>query len=140
MANTMYPLGLEKFLDGEMGDLTTVVVKLMAVKTGGTYSAAHDYMNDVEANRYVGTTDQTLSNKTVASGVFDNTVDITYSSLAVDGVNDIIAFILYVDTAGASSTDPLIAWIDTDGGGPISITPNGGDVIFSPNASGIFSL
>ena len=76
-----------------------------------------------------------LSNKTVASGVFDAD-DATFTS--VTGAN-CEALLIFQDT-GVQSTSRLIAYIDSATGLPI--LPNGGDitVVFSSGASKIFAL
>jgi hypothetical protein len=49
----------------------------------------------------------------------------------------ITGIVIYKDT-GVASTSPLVAFIDTGTG--IPVTPNGGDISVAWNASGIFSL
>lgn len=78
-----------------------------------------------------------LASKTVGSlgvGVFDAD-NLVFSSLSGDEVENLI---LYKHT-GTEATSILIAFWDTfDSGMPL--TPNGGDVTVTWNASGIFSI
>lgn len=85
---------------------------------------------------YNGEATQTLANitvGTVAAGVFDNTVDITFTAVAIDGVKDVDALVHYKDTA-VITTSPLICFHD----GFAAVTPNGGDIVVAYNASGIY--
>jgi hypothetical protein len=82
---------------------------------------------------------QTLGTKTETLGVFD-AADITFS--AVTGAS-VEAIVLWLDgggggTSASGTTDPLIAYIDT--GSNLPVTPNGGDIVVTWNASGIFAL
>lgn len=118
---------------GTAVDLADDTIKVALVDTGVyTFSAAHDFFDDVSAG-VVGTP-QTLASKTVTSGVFD-AADVTFT--AVTG-NSVEALVIYKDT-GTASTSPLIAYIDTVSSG-LPVTPNGGNIVVSWNASGIFAL
>jgi hypothetical protein len=66
--------------------------------------------------------------------VFDG-ADVTYT--AVTG-NSVEALVIYVDT-GTAATSPLVAYIDTGVTG-LPVTPNGGNISITWNASGIFAL
>jgi hypothetical protein len=132
MANVIYPKAKEAFLSQNPSiDLDTDTIKVALVDTGVyTYSAAHQYYSSVSG--VVGTP-ATLSNKSITNGVFDAD-DVTFSG--VTG-NTVEAAILYKDT-GNPATSPLIAFFDTGTGLPI--TPNGGNINLTFNASGIFAL
>lgn len=136
MADALYNKAKESFLSQNPSiDLDTDLIKMVPVNTGTdyTFSAAHQYLTDITA--YSGATAQTLSNKTVTDGVFDNTADITFTALAIDGAKTVDAFVIYYDTTVAA-TSPLIAYWDTFS----AITPNGTDVVVTPNVSGLFAL
>lgn len=93
-----------------------------------------DFYDDINA----GTIDtpETLASKTigsVAAGVFD-AANVTFTAVtgaSVESVN------IYKDT-GAAATSNLIAYFDTGSGLPV--TPNGGDITVTWNASGIFTF
>lgn len=75
-----------------------------------------------------------LSSKTLGSvgvGVFD-AADTVFSALTGDPVESLILF----EDSGTEATSDLIAFWDTATGLPL--TPNGGDVTVTWNASGIF--
>jgi phage tail sheath gpL-like len=131
MASAVYPKFKEEMLKGTH-DLTSAVVRAVLIDTGTyTYSSAHDFYADLSG--VVGTESGALASKTVTNGTFD-AADITFS--AVTG-NTVEAIVLFVDT-GNAATDALIAYIDSGTGLPV--TPNGGDISVTWNASGIFSL
>jgi hypothetical protein len=133
MANAIYPKYKEAILDSSANsDLNDGTVKVALVDTGTyTYDAAHDFYNDLSG--VVGT-DQTIANTTVTNGLFDGD-DVTFS--AVSGAT-VEALVIYIDT-GSAATSRLVAYIDTSVTG-LPITPNGGDITITWNASGIFQL
>jgi hypothetical protein len=133
MANAIYPLYKQALLDASANvDLNDGTVKVALIDTGTyTYSASHDFYNDVSG--VVGTP-QEITNTTVANGVFDGD-NVTFS--AVTG-NTVEALLIYIDT-GDAATSRLVAYIDTGVTG-LPVTPNGGDITISWNASGIFAL
>ncbi|MGZ6587111.1 MAG: hypothetical protein ACXVHX_22710 [Solirubrobacteraceae bacterium] len=119
MANALYALGRQGFLDGSI-DFDTDTIKAILVDTG-TYTvdlAAHEFLSDVSG---IVATSGALSSKTVTAGVAD-AADVTFSAVSGSSVE---AVILYKDT-GTSTTSRLIAYIDTATGLPV--TPNGGDI------------
>ena len=133
MANAIYPLYKQALLDGLTDiDLNDGTVKVALVDTGTyTYNAAHDFLNDLTG--VVGTA-QTIANTTVTNGIFDGD-NVTFT--AVSG-NTVEALVIYIDT-GNSATSRLVAYIDTGATG-LPVTPNGGDITITWNASGIFQL
>jgi hypothetical protein len=76
-----------------------------------------------------------LTAPTIVQGVFD-TADFTWTS--VTGVQS-EAIILWNDTAAAPTAKPLIAFYDSSMTG-MPVTPNGGNINVTVNASGWFSL
>lgn len=134
MANSIYPKYKESLISGGSNvNLSSGTVKVALVDTGTyTYSASHDFYDDVSA-AVVGTP-QTLVSKTVTSGTFD-AADVTFSSVSGSTVE---ALVIYVDT-GVAGTSTLVAYIDTSVTG-LPVTPNGGDISVTWNASGIFTL
>jgi hypothetical protein len=81
----------------------------------------------------VGTA-QLITTKTVVNGLFDGD-NVTYTGVTGNSVE---ALVIYVDT-GTASTSRLVAFIDTGVTG-LPVTPNGGDITITWNASGIFQL
>lgn len=134
MANALYPLWKEQLLQFTANNnLSAGTVKVALIDTGTyTYSAAHQFYSSASAAA-VGTP-QTIGSKTYTNGVFDG-ADVTFT--AVTG-NSVEALIIYIDT-GSAATSPLVAYIDTSVTG-LPVTPNGGDISITWNASGIFAL
>lgn len=100
--------------------------------------ATDDFMDDIASAAQVPafTSGPALASKTigtVAAGVFD-AADTTFSTLSGDASESLVIF---KDT-GTDTTSDLIAFWDTATGLPL--TPNGGDVTVTWNASGIFQV
>lgn len=138
MANALYPLWKQEILKGTSANLLNSAegatgVYAALVDTGTyTYSASHQFYSSLSG--VVGT-DQEILTKTQVTGTFDGT-DLTYT--AVSGAS-VEAIVLYRKNAGANTTWPLIAYIDTGVTG-LPVTPNGGNITVTWNASGIFTL
>lgn len=133
MANAIYPKYKQALLGGDTNiSLSSGTVKVALVDTGTyTYSAAHQFFSDLSG--VVGTPG-TIANKTITNGLFDGD-DVTFS--AVTG-NSAEALAIYIDT-GTAGTSRLVAYVDTGATG-LPVTPNGGDIQITWNASGIFQL
>ena len=138
MANAIYPEYKQFLLQGDANvslnvDTSTDGPFVALVDTGTyTYSAAHDFFNDLSG--IVGT-DQRVTAPTVADGTFDG-ADLTYT--AVSGAT-VEALVIYRHNSGANTTWKLVAYIDTSVTG-LPVTPNGGNITVTWNASGIFTL
>ena len=131
MASVIYPKFREALWSGAY-NLSSAVVRVVLIDTGTyTYSAAHDFYNDLSG--VVGTESGALASKTFTNGVFDAA---DYSFTAVTGVNA-EAIVYFVDT-GNPATDALICYVDSGTGLPV--LPNGGDINSTINASGICAL
>ena len=132
MASAVYPSALKLFLDGDIDMLNDDIRAILIDTADYSYSSAHDYLDDVAAGARVKVSDA-LASKTTTGGVFD-AADKTLSAVTGDQSE---AVIIYKHT-GTESTSPLIAYIDSGTGLPV--TPNGGDITLTWNASGIFSI
>jgi hypothetical protein len=85
--------------------------------------------------KYVGSTDPTLSNKTIgtiAARTMDNTATVSLGSFAQDGANDIDALVIYKFVTNDADSIPMI-YIDLSA----AATPNGNEVTIDWNALGI---
>ena len=135
MANAIYPKYREALLDGSSNiDLNDGDVRVILIDASDyTYSSAHDFLDDVPALARVATS-SALTNTTVTNGTFDAD-DVTFSSVTGDQSE---ALIIYIHT-GVESTSRLVAYIDTGVTG-LPVTPSGGNISLSWNASGIFTL
>lgn len=122
MANTLYDYARQRFLEAQINWMSDTI-KVILVDTGSytPNTASHQYLSDVSGSaRIAGPV--TLTSKATTGGAAD-AADCTFT--AVSGAS-IEAIVIYKDT-GAENTSPLIAYIDTATGLPI--TPNGGDII-----------
>jgi Chaperone of endosialidase len=146
MANAWYPLYKQNLLAGTTGydldnDTTTDGPYCSLVDTGTyTYGATHTVYNgspaagtDVESAKQG--TDQRITAPTVANGTFDGG-DLTFTS--VTG-NSIEALVIYRHNSGADTTWPLVLYLDTSVTG-LPVTPNGGNITVTWNASGISTI
>ena len=137
MSNQLYPKWKEAILQASansaLNGTGTTGVYAALVDTGTyTYNAAHQFYSDLSG--VVGT-DQEITTKTFTNGLFDG-ADISHP--AVTGASA-EAIVLYVKNAGASTTWRLVGYIDTGVSG-LPVTPNGGAINTTWNASGIFQL
>ena len=122
MANTLYDAARQRFLEAQIHWLNDTI-KVLLIDTGAytPQTAVHQYLSDVAgSSRIAGPV--TLTGKTTTGGAAD-AADVTFTSVSGPSIE---AIIIYSDS-GTESTSPLIAYIDTATGLPI--TPNGGDII-----------
>jgi hypothetical protein len=133
MPNVIYPKFKEQALQGganlASGNIKAVLVDLADY----TYSAAHEFLSDVPVAARVATSGN-LASKTFTNGTFDS-ADPSFTAVTGDVAE---ALILFIDT-GTAGTSRLIAFYDTGVGG-LPVTPNGGDINVTVNASGWFAL
>lgn len=135
MVNAIYPLYKQALLDADANvDLVAGDVKAVLVDLADyTYSAAHDFLNDVPAGARVATS-ANLTGKSVTNGTFDCD-NFTWTAVTGDQSE---AVIFYIDT-GVETTSRLVVFLDTGITG-LPITPNGGDINFNVDAAGVFTL
>lgn len=133
MANAIYPKYKEALLGGGANtNLLTGTVKLALVDTAVyTYNAAHQFLTDLSG--VVGTA-QTLASKTVTNGTFDF-ADPTWPTVSGATAE---ALVCYIDT-GVPGTSRLVNYEDTGQTG-LPVTPNGGDITYTVDAAGFFTL
>lgn len=135
MANALYGKGREKFLNADI-DWAVDTIKVALVDTA-SYTVAIDtdeFYSTVSAS-VVGTP-QTLASKTSTLGVAD-AADISFTGLT--SAPSIEALVIYKDT-GSAATSPLIAYIDTATGLPVSSGATQVDVTWDNGANKIFKL
>lgn len=119
-------------MEGDLALDSSTLKAVLIDSADYTYSAAHDFLDDVAGAAIVGTA-QTIGSKTfgtVAAGVFDG-ADISLPSVTGD-VSE--AILIYMDS-GSAATSYLILYIDSATGLPV--TPNGGNIAVAWSASGI---
>ena len=122
MANTLYDFARQRFLEAQINWMTDTI-KVLLVDTGAytPQTAVHQYLSDISGSARIARP-VTLTSKTTTGGAAD-AADVTFTSVTGPSIE---AIVIYIDT-GTESTSPLIAFIDTATGLPI--TPNGGDII-----------
>lgn len=135
MANVIYPKYKEALLNSDgTTDLDASNIKAVLVDLADyTYSAAHDFLDDVAVAGRVATSGN-LASKTTTNGTFD-AADFSFTAVTGDVCE---ALIIYIDT-GSAATSRLVAFYDTGVTG-LPVTPNGGDINVTVNASGFFTL
>ena len=137
MANALYNPYKQQLLDnGTAIDMDGDTIKASLIDSADyTFSAAHDEYSggarDVAAAAIVAESGA-LGSPTCTNGTFD-TADFTWSTVTGD-VSE--AIILWDDTV---TNDRLVAFYDNSITG-MPVTPNGGNINVTVNASGWFSL
>ena len=140
MANAIYPKWKSALIQGSAdSDLdgtgsTGVWAALYDVGAGGAYDAADEFYSDLSAG-IVGTPVEIGATKSYTSGIFDG-ADVTWTSVS-GAVSE--AIVIYRKNGGADTTWRLVAYLDTNVTG-LPVTPNGGNITVTWNASGIFAL
>jgi hypothetical protein len=138
MANAIYPNWKEALMQASADSALSGTVKAALARSAVyTYSASHTYLSDVTSPH--ATKSDALGSKTygtVADGVFD-AADFKFTAPASDG-NAYNQLIIFIDT-GVAGTSRLVAFYDTGVTG-LPVTPNGGDINVTVNASGLFAL
>ena len=122
MANTLYDFARQRFLEAQINWMTDTI-KVILVDTGAytPQTSIHQYLSDISGSaRIAGPV--TLTAKATTGGAAD-AADCTFTS--VSGAT--IEAIVICKDASSEATSPVIAYIDTATGLPI--TPNGGDII-----------
>lgn len=137
MANALYPLFKQALLNKEH-NLSTDTIMLSLLDgadesysaTDNTYVAGANGIADAAKVAIVS-----LTSCTIANGTFDANNG-AFSAVTGDQSE---VLLLWNTTPTTPTADPLIAWYDTGVTG-FPVTPNGGDINFTVNASGFFSL
>ena len=125
MANALYDKGREKFLSaainwgtGTGGDTIKAVLVDIAAYTVDL--ATHEFLSSIPAGDRISTS-SAFTGKTVTAGVADAD-NLTFAAVTGDPSE---ALVIIKDT-GSAATSPLIDYIDSATGLPV--TPNGGDI------------
>lgn len=137
MANALYDKYREAQLSGTGAVAWTADTIKAVLVDAADYTvnlATHQYLSDIVVAGRVATSGA-LAGKTATAGVADAN-DVTFTAVTGDPSE---ALVLFKDT-GSAATSPLIAYIDTATGLPV--TPNGGDitVTWDNGANKIFKL
>ena len=135
MAQALYDSYKQSLLDSSAPDLTSATVRAIFVTSTYTFSAAHDFFDDLTNTVGDGGTaranGEALGGKTITGGVFDAT-DPVFASVTGTSIS---AFVLYVDS-GVDATSNLIGYFDSIS----TISPSAIQVTINFDAAGIFSF
>lgn len=135
MANAIYPKWKEAVMQaGSNSSLGGTVKAVLSRSAQYTYNAAHEFLSSVTG--YHTTLSDALSGKTYTSGAFD-AADFKFTGPASTG-NSYDQVLIVIDT-GSAATTRLVAFYDTGVTG-LPVTPSGGDINVTVNASGFFTL
>jgi hypothetical protein len=128
--------------------LVTAVIHVGLVNEGTDYTTADAYVTELANDQdwddvglytiaacYGGEPTQALGAKTTDDGVFDNTADITFPTVDIDGAKN-VDVLIHFNSGGTITTDQLICLHD----GFTPVTPNSGDIVVAYHASGIFAF
>jgi hypothetical protein len=139
MANAVYPLYKQSVMtetdtnNGLTGTGTSAVnTVLITTSSGYVYSAAHQFYSSL--TNLVGSA-VAVTTPAVTNGTFtaDNA---TFTSVSGTVVG---ALVQYRQNTGANTTWRLVLYLDTSVTG-LPVTPNGGNIVVTWNASGVFTL
>jgi hypothetical protein len=139
MANAVYPLFKQSLLTEADANKSlnqtgsnAPYASLITTSAGYVYSASHQFYTSL--TNIVGTP-QPITTPTVVNGTFagDN---VTFTAVSGTVVG---AIVIYRQNAGANTTWRLVLYEDTSVTG-LPVTPNGGNIVITWNASGIFTL
>jgi hypothetical protein len=140
MANALYPLYKQSLLKADAnsdlvqtGATAAPFCALITTSSGYTYSASHQFYSSL--TNIVGTDLQITTPTVDTAGTFDGD-DLTFTSVTGTVIG---AFVIYRKNSGANTTWRLVLYEDTSVTG-LPVTPNGGNIIITWNASGIFTL
>jgi hypothetical protein len=129
MANTLYDKARYRFATGSINWLTDTF-KVLLVDTGAYTPnfSAHEYLSDIgeSARNFgdAGVAGVAITNPTVESNGAVDGSDVTFTNVSGTTIE---AVVIYKDVSGTPASSPLIAYLDTATGLPI--TPNGGNII-----------
>ena len=105
---------------------------LVTTSGGYTYSASHQFYSSLSN---IQGTDVAITTPTVVNGLFDGD-DVTFTAVSGTVIG---AIVIYRKNTGANTTWRLVLYEDTSVTG-LPVTPNGGNIVITWNASGIFQL
>jgi len=117
-------------------DLNTDDIRVALRDEGTTAINLTAHVDHADISTAIVGTAATVTSPTVgvvAAGVFDH-ADVTFSSVSGASVESLD----YYKWSGTTGTSPLICNIDSATGLPV--TPNGGDITWTPSASGVFQI
>lgn len=128
MANAVYPSYRSAMMQAPpnlaTGALKCALVSTTSGATNYVYSASHANFSDVPAGSIVSA-GVALTNKVVSGGAL-NADPVRFASVAAPGGGQIGQALIYYVDSGTPATSPLVGYMDTTTGLPV--TPNGQDI------------
>lgn len=136
MTKALAPSFRALLLGGDI-DIISDSILVVALDATYTYSATHDFFDDVTASAIVATS-SALGTKTATDGYFDSANPSMGSPVAGDTITQ---FWLYNNTPATDATKQLIYYFDEDAAGSaISVATDGGEITVTVPASGWFRV
>ena len=139
MANAIYPKYKQSLLTEadankslDQSSTSAPFAALVTTSGGYTYSATHQFYSSLTN---IQGTDVAITTPTVVNGLFDGD-DCTFTAVSGTVIG---AIVIYRKNTGANTTWRLVLYEDTSVTG-LPVTPNGGNIVITWNASGIFQL
>ncbi|MEE9125401.1 MAG: hypothetical protein V3U14_13060 [candidate division NC10 bacterium] len=135
MANELFRTFKERALDSSGANYSSADVRgvLIDAADDTVTDGVDDFLDDLAAGARIATSGA-LGTLSVTDGAYDSAA-VTLSSVSGDQAEE---WMLYQHT-GVESTSLIIVNYDTFASG-MPVTPNGGDIIITPNASGWFAF
>lgn len=134
MATSLYDKGREKFATAQIHWINDTIKAVLVGAGAYTFNQNHEWLSDIPSVARISGL-ATLTDRALVSGACD-AADTTFPSVSGASIG---AIVIFKDT-GVAATSPLLCWIDTATGLPI--TPNTGDIIvnWDNGANRIFKL
>lgn len=122
MANRLFPLSRQKFLEGSIAWLTDDMQAVL-LTSAYVYSDAHEFHDDLTG---IVATSGNLTGKTSTNGIAD-AADVTFPTVAGGST---VTQVVLMKWTGVSGTSPLIAYWDSDTTATmLSVTTDGSDIL-----------
>jgi hypothetical protein len=136
MANALYDKGRQKFAEGSIAWLTDTI-RIRLVSSAYTPNLAlHEFLSDIPAGARIGSASSALTGKTTTNGVCDAD-DVVFPSVASGST---VSYVIGYKDTGVEGTSPLIFFIDTATGLPLTTTGADVTVQWDNGANRIFKL
>lgn len=134
MANTLYNLGRQAFLEGSIDWLTDTIQVYLVANTYTPNLSADQFVADLGANTV--SSPQTLTGTTTTAGVADAN-DITFPTV---GAGSTVQYLVIYKFVTNNNDSPLIALIDIATGLPISTSGGDINIVWDNSSNKIFKL
>jgi len=136
MTNAVFTETKKFFLKGVQDAADAGNLKIVLVNQDYTYSAAHDFLNDIIAGQRIATA--TLTSVTTTGGTLD-AADPTFTAVTgVWGTDYAKAAVIYIDAASVDANSRLINYIEFTT--PLYLSPNQVNFTLQFDALGIIRL